>query len=318
MVETLPALPVDLSDLAARAAEFARSSRSAATERAYRSDWTDFSGWCERAGLSPLPAAPATVGAYLSARTGELKVATLHRRLAAITAAHRMAGLGLDGGHPAIARVLAGIRRAYGTRQQAKTAILTEDLRRVVRALPTTLAGIRDKAVLLVGFAGAFRRSELAALDLGDISLSNAGLTITIRRSKTDQDGAGRQVGIPRARKTSVTCPVAALESWLNERTELTNSDALFLGVFHGRLMGRLSGQAIAEIVKRAVNRVGFDPSKFAGHSLRSGFATSAARGGADLAFIMQQTGHNSADVARRYVQAGSLLQNPASKAVKL
>jgi len=316
MVETLPALPVDLSDLAARAAEFARSSRSAATERAYRSDWTDFSGWCERAGLSPLPAAPATVGAYLSARTGELKVATLHRRLAAITAAHRMAGLGLDGGHPAIARVLAGIRRAYGTRQQAKTAILTEDLRRVVRALPTTLAGIRDKAVLLVGFAGAFRRSELAALDLGDISLSNAGLTITIRRSKTDQEGAGRQVGIPRARKTSVTCPVAALESWLNERTELTNSDALFLGVFHGRLMGRLSGQAIAEIVKRAVNRVGFDPSKFAGHSLRSGFATSAARGGADLAFIMQQTGHKSADVARRYVQAGS--QNPASKAVKL
>jgi len=318
MVETLPALPVDLSDLAARAAEFARSSRSAATERAYRSDWTDFSGWCERAGLSPLPAAPATVGAYLSARTGELKVATLHRRLAAITAAHRMAGLGLDGGHPAIARVLAGIRRAYGTRQQAKTAILTEDLRRVVRALPTTLAGIRDKAVLLVGFAGAFRRSELAALDLGDISLSNAGLTITIRRSKTDQEGAGRQVGIPRARKTSVTCPVAALESWLNERTELTNSDALFLGVFHGRLMGRLSGQAIAEIVKRAVNRVGFDPSKFAGHSLRSGFATSAARGGADLASIMQQTGHKSADVARRYVQAGSLLQNPASKAVKL
>jgi len=318
MTETLPALPVDLSDLAARAAEFARSSRSAATERAYRSDWTDFSGWCERAGLSPLPAAPATVGAYLSARTGELKVATLHRRLAAITAAHRMAGLGLDGGHPAIARVLAGIRRAYGTRQQAKTAILTEDLRRVVRALPTTLAGIRDKAVLLVGFAGAFRRSELAALDLGDISLSNAGLTITIRRSKTDQEGAGRQVGIPRARKTSVTCPVAALESWLNERTELTNSDALFLGVFHGRLMGRLSGQAIAEIVKRAVNRVGFDPSKFAGHSLRSGFATSAARGGADLAFIMQQTGHKSADVARRYVQAGSLLQNPASKAVKL
>jgi len=318
MVETLPALPVDLSDLAARAAEFARSSRSAATERAYRSDWTDFSGWCERAGLSPLPAAPATVGAYLSPRTGELKVATLHRRLAAITAAHRMAGLGLDGGHPAIARVLAGIRRAYGTRQQAKTAILTEDLRRVVRALPTTLAGIRDKAVLLVGFAGAFRRSELAALDLGDISLSNAGLTITIRRSKTDQEGAGRQVGIPRARKTSVTCPVAALESWLTERTELTNSDALFLGVFHGRLTDRLSGQAIAEIVKRAVNRVGFDPSKFAGHSLRSGFATSAARGGADLAFIMQQTGHKSADVARRYVQAGSLLQNPASKAVKL
>jgi len=135
MTETLPALPVDLSDLAARAAEFARRSRSAATERAYRSDWADFSGWCDRAGVSPLPAAPATVGAYLSDRAGSLKVATLNRRIAAITVAHRTAGLGLDSGHPAIARVLAGIRRAYGTQQQAKTAILTEDLRRVVRAL---------------------------------------------------------------------------------------------------------------------------------------------------------------------------------------
>ena len=319
MTETLPALPVDLSDLAARAAEFARRSRSAATERAYRSDWADFSGWCDRAGVSPLPAAPATVGAYLSDRAGLLKVATLNRRIAAITVAHRTAGLGLDSGHPAIARVLAGIRRAYGTQQQAKTAILTEDLRRVVRALPTTtLAGVRDKAVLLVGFAGAFRRSELAALDLGDISLSGAGLVITIRRSKTDQEGAGRQVGIPRARKSSVTCPVAALEAWLGERSELTNSEALFLGVCHGRPTDRLSGKAIARIVKRAVTRVGFDPSKFAGHSLRSGFATSAARGGADLAFIMQQTGHKSADVARRYVQTGTLLQNPASRAVKL
>jgi len=319
MTETLPALPVDLSDLAARAAEFARGSRSAATERAYRSDWADFSGWCDRAGVSPLPAAPATVGAYLSDRAGSLKVATLNRRIAAITVAHRTAGLGLDSGHPAIARVLAGIRRAYGTQQQAKTAILTEDLRRVVRALPTTtLAGVRDKAVLLVGFAGAFRRSELAALDLGDISLSGAGLVITIRRSKTDQEGAGRQVGIPRARKSSVTCPVAALEAWLGERSELTNSEALFLGVCHGRPTARLSGKAIAWIVKRAVTRVGFDPSKFAGHSLRSGFATSAARGGADLAFIMQQTGHKSADVARRYVQTGTLLQNPASRAVKL
>ena len=122
MAETLPALPVDLSDLAARAAEFARSSRSAATERAYRSDWADFWNWCGRAGLSPLPASPATVGAYLSARATELKVATLNRRIAAITVAHRTAGLGLDGGHPTIARVLADIRRAHGTRQQAKTS----------------------------------------------------------------------------------------------------------------------------------------------------------------------------------------------------
>jgi integrase len=317
MAEGLPALPVDLSDLGTRAANFARSSRAAATERAYRSDWADFSSWCERAGLLALPAEPATVGAYLTDRAERLKVGTLHRRLAAITAAHRTAGHGLDGGHPAIAAVLSGISRAYGTRPAAKTALVTEDLRRVVRALPTTLAGRRDKALLLTGFAGAFRRSELVQLDLGDISLSAAGVVVTIRRSKTDQEGAGRQLGIPRARKGSVTCPVTALEAWLDERNELA-TPALFVGVIHGRLTDRLSGHAAAQIVKRAVNRVGLDPANFAGHSLRSGFATSAAQGGADLAFIMQQTGHKSADVARRYVQAGSLLHNPASKAVKL
>src|SRR5262245_28972829 len=138
MAETLPALPVDLIRLGTRAAEFARTSRSPATERAYRSDWADFARWCELAGLIALPAEPTTIGAYLSDRADSLKVATLNRRIAAITAAHRMAGQGLDGGHPAIVRVLGGIRRVYGTKQTAKTAILTEDLRRMVRALPAT------------------------------------------------------------------------------------------------------------------------------------------------------------------------------------
>jgi integrase len=320
MVETLPALPVDLVRLGTRAAEFARTSRSPATERAYRSDWADFARWCELAGLIALPAEPTTIGAYLSDRADSLKVATLNRRIAAITAAHRMAGQGLDGGHPAIARVLGGIRRVYGTKQTAKTAILTEDLRRMVRALPATLAGVRDKAVLLVGFAGAFRRSELIAIDLGDLNLTNVGVVITVRRSKTDQEGAGREVGIPRSRR-SATCPVAALEAWLRESQNETDPrySPVFRAIDHGKLTtDRLSGQAVAEIVKKAALRIGLDPARFAGHSLRSGFATSAARGGADLAFIMQQTGHKNADVARRYVQAGKLLDNPASKAVKL
>jgi integrase len=318
MAETLPALPLDLGEIGARAAELARTSRSAATERAYRSDWADFAAWCRDAGLVDLPAEATTVGAYLADRADRLKVATLNRRIAAITAAHRMAGQGFDGGHPAIERVLAGIRRRYGTRPSAKTALLTEDLRRIVRALPASVAGLRDKAVLLVGFAGAFRRSELVAIDIRDLSLSEAGLVITIRRSKTDQEGAGREVGIPRSRK--VTCPVAALEAWLQASAgdERNEQSPVFRAIDHGRLAERLSGQAVAEIVKRAAQRVGLDPAKFAGHSLRSGFATSAARGGADLAFIMQQTGHRSADVARRYVQTGRLLDNPASRAVKL
>jgi integrase len=320
MVETLPALRIDLNAIGARAAAFARLSRSAATERAYGSDWVDFVAWCKSAERPSLPADPITVGAYLSDRSGILKPSTLARRIAAITAAHRLGGHGFDSSHPAVANVMAGIRRTYGTRQDAKTALLTEDLRRVVKSLPATLGGIRDRAVLLVGFAGAFRRSELVALNLEDVQISNAGITVTVRRSKTDQLGAGRELGIPRSRK-SATCPAAALEAWLQESRKFLNpgeigNSPVFRAIDHGKPAGRLGGQAIAKIVKKAAQRVGLDPKRFAGHSLRSGFATSAARGGADLAFIMLQTGHKNADVARRYVHAGKLLDNPASKAV--
>ncbi len=348
-MSALPAAIFDLAEIAARAANFARASRAAATDRAYRSDWADFVKWCDAAQLCALPSEPLTVGAYLTVRACELKVSTLSRRIAAIAAVHRLAGHGLDTKHPAISRVLAGIRRTYGSRQEAKTALLTEDLRRMVRALPATLTGMRDRAVLLVGFAGAFRRSELVALNLADITISNAGLAVTVRRSKTDQEGAGRDLGIPRSRK-SVTCPVAALEAWVQESANFSNPDEsrknqtvspedfstpddgeriehgaadsadspLFRIVDHGKPTGRLSGDGVAQIVKRAAARIGIDPAKVAGHSLRSGFATSAARGGADLAHIMAQTGHKNSDVARRYIQAGNLLQNPASKAVKL
>jgi integrase len=204
--------------------------------------------------------------------------------------------------------------------------------------------GCRDRALLLVCFAAAMRRSELIALDLEDITITQAGLTVLVRRSKTDQEGQGREIGIPRSRK-SATCPVAALEAWLeltggrknspignpdpsgkneNELDEDFSGDRirngpLFRRVDHGRITAdRLTGRAVAEIVKRAAKRVGIDPSKVAGHSLRSGFATSAARGGAGLADIMTQTGHKNADVCRRYIQAGKILQNPASKAVRL
>jgi site-specific recombinase XerD len=166
-----------------------------ATESAYASDWDDFSAWCNSAERLALPAEPVTIGAYLSDRSGILKVSTLNRRLAAITAMHRRCGQSLDGKHPAIALVLAGIRRTYGTRQVAKRALLTEDLRRIVRKLRTdTPGGCRDRAVLLVCFAAALRRSELIALDLDDIAITQAGLTILVRRSKTDQEGQGREV----------------------------------------------------------------------------------------------------------------------------
>jgi site-specific recombinase XerD len=325
-MDRLPAVRPDLAELGQRAAAFARAAHSTATERAYRADWADFLSWCQSVGRAALPAEPITIGAFLSDRSETLKVSTIGRRVAAIANAHRIAGHGLDTSHPAIASVLAGIRRTYGTHQDAKAAILTEDLRRMVKALPqTTLWGVRDRCVLLVGFAGAFRRSELVALDLEDLKITSAGVEILIRRSKTDQEGAGRELGIPRSKKFSATCPVAALEAWLElvkspvHLSDGPSAGPLFRAIDKGRLtQRRLAGETVAEIVKRAASRIGIDPRTVAGHSLRSGFATSAARGGADLAFIMQQTGHKNADVARRYVQRGQLLSNPASKAVKL
>jgi integrase len=312
----LPAPAPDLAKLGSQAADFARNSRAKATAAAYRSDWRHFEGWCARSGLESLPATPATVGAYLADNASHLKFATLARRVAAIAAAHRLADLPFDRSHPAVAAVLSGIQRRFGSRSEAKTALPTEDLRRMVRALPaTTLVGLRDRAVLLVGFAGAFRRSELIALDRADVEISAGGAVIVIRRSKTDQGGAGRELGIPRGRR-SATCPVVALEAWLSAARIVAGP--IFQALDRAHRGERLSGQAVAEIIKRAARRIGLDPGRYAGHSLRSGFATSAARGGAELPFIMQQTGHKSSDVARRYVQQGRLLANPASKAVDL
>src|SRR5579859_8010098 len=212
-IASVPARLDDLPSIGRRAAEFARSSRSAATLRAYESDWADYVKWCMALDLGYLPSEPTTIGAYLSDRAGVLKPSTLARRVAAIGAKHRLAGFAFDNHHPAIANVLSGIRRTFGSRPNAKTAILTEDLRAMVRAIPEGIRGARDRAVLLIGFGGAFRRSELVALDREDCEISHSGVVLTIRRSKTDQEGHGRRVGIPRSKRT---CPVQALERWLN------------------------------------------------------------------------------------------------------
>jgi site-specific recombinase XerD len=324
----MPAPLLTLEELAGRAQDFARATRAPATLRAYRADWTDFTTWCGAAGQTALPASPQTVGLYLAARSERLKVASLRRRLSAIAVAHKLAGLHLDLKHPAVSEVLAGIRRQLGSRSVAKTALSPDDLRRVLQKLPHTLAGTRDRALLLVGFAGAFRRSELAALDLVDIKLNTQGAAILIRRSKTDQAGIGETIGIPRSRR--VTCPVAALEQWISALVAVNRpvvavgpgeiaAEPLFRVIWKGSRLGeRLTGDGVSRIIKRAVARVGLDPALYAGHSLRSGFCTAAAAGGADLALIMQQSRHRSVEVARRYVQAGKIFSNPASKAVGL
>jgi integrase len=330
MAETLPAPLVDLADLGARAADFARASRSVATLRVYRSDWADFSAWCTIVNLERLPADPTTVGWYLTARVDTLSVATLGRRVATIAVAHKLAGHRLDTRHPAIADVLSGIRREYGHRRAPKKAISVDELRAMLRKLPATVAGIRDRAILLIGFAGAFRRSELTALDIGDLNITSRGVAITVRRSKTDQQGQGATIGIPRSRKA--TCPVAALEAWLSRLPiESTyqddrdqNKNTPIMPVFrpvsrHGHIsLLRLSDEALAEVVKNAAKRIGLDPSQYAGHSLRRGFMTAASAAGADLAPIMRQSRHRSVSIAMGYIEQGQIFNNPASKAIGL
>jgi site-specific recombinase XerD len=310
----LPQCDVRLSvvELEKQAADYARNSRASNTLRAYRSDWSAFTGWCESHGLVALPADPTTVSMYLSAEAGRLKTSTLRRRLSSIAVAHAAVGAPNPSDDMNVKATWAGIRRANGTAEMGKAPVLTADLRAMVGALPNSLRGHRDAALLLIGFAGAFRRSELVGLDLEDVADTSDGLVVTLRRSKTDQEGRGRQVGIPPG-TAALTCPVRAFRTWL--AVSGITSGPLFRPVSrHGHLGStRLSDKAVALVVKRAAGAVGLDQSELAGHSLRSGMATSAARAGATEDEIMRQTGHRSVVVLQRYIRMSTLFQGNAA-----
>lgn len=310
-------LPVSLAAYGEQAKDYARNARAKNTRRAYASDWDDFARWCRPYGFVPLPARPETVALYLTALAEALKPSTLRRRLATISQVHQAAGHETSTRAAAVRLVWAGIRRAKGTEQQGKAPAITAELRRMVDTLDDRLIGVRDRALLLLGFAGAFRRSELVALTVGDVQSGHDGLTVTIRKSKTDQEGQGRKVGIPYGSHPH-TCPVRAMAAW-RERAGLSEGP-LFRSVNrHGTLQpGRLSDRAVALIVKRAAQAAGLDPARYAGHSLRAGLATSAAQAGISERSIMAQTGHKSVMVARRYIRDGSLFRDNAAAQVGL
>lgn len=306
-----------LAPVEAAAREYIRQAKAANTVRAYNADWKHFTGWCADHGRQALPASPGTVALYLSALADTHKAATLTRRVSAISQAHQMAGLEPPSAAVEVRAVLAGIRRAKGTAPRVKAPTLTDDIRRMVAALPPGLLGTRDRALLLLGFAGAFRRSELVGLDVSDVAFTPEGLVVTLRRSKTDQEGAGRKVGIP-AGQNHETCPIRALQQWLEAAG--IHEGPLFRYVNrHGRVQpGRLSSYAVALVVKRQASAAGLDPEKYAGHSLRAGLATSAAIAGASERSIMAQTGHRSAAMVRRYIRDGSLFRENAAARVGL
>jgi site-specific recombinase XerD len=307
-----------LAAIETRASEFISRSKAANTVRAYRSDWADFTAWCTRHGQCSLPASPESVTLYLSDLAATRKAGTVSRRLSAIKQAHQSAGVESPNAVTRVVLVMAGIRRTKGTAQTAKTPVSVEDLRGMIAQLPDGLIGIRDRVVLLVGFSGAFRRSELVSLNLEDVQFVREGMVLTLRRSKTDQDGSSRKVGIPQGVNPN-TCPVRSLQQWI-ERSKITTGPLFRPINRHGRLSSskRLSGNSIAGIVKKYAKAVGLDAKDFAGHSLRSGLATSAAAAGASERSIMNQTRHNSLVMVRRYIRDGSLFRENAAAVVGL
>lgn len=278
------------------------------TRRAYQSDFAHFQKW---GGF--VPSRPDHVALYLANFGDKLAAATLSRRLVAIGKAHTTQGFPNPCTSAVVKGTLRGIRRTHGSAQKQATPAIKEDLMEMIAGL-TGLKGIRDRALLLVGFAGAFRRSELVGLNIEDLEFNSQGVIVNLRRSKTDQEGVGRKVGIPHARGT--ICPVAALKTWLE--TSKIDSGRIFRSISrHGRIVGsNLSAHAVGLVVKERAKAAGLDPSKYSGHSLRAGLVTSAAKAGVSSWKIRQQTGHKSDAMLVRYIRDSQIFVDNAAGAV--
>jgi integrase len=286
------------------------------SRRAYRSDWRLFESWCRSHGLACLPAVPETVALYLTALAADHKPSSLERKLTSITKAHQAAGFSTPASmeHAAVSETMKGIRRTLGTAQPGKEPLLTADILQMLDSLDDGLLGSRDRALLLVGFAGGFRRSEIVSLDIEDITETTDGLVIRVRRSKTDPEAKGTTVALPYG-STAATCPVRSYRAWI--AAAAIEAGPAFRSVDrHGRVgSGRLNTGSVARLIKRAAEVAGLDPTNYAGHSLRAGFVTQAFLNGAAEVAIMRQTRHKSLDTLRKYIRDRSLFRdNPAGK----
>lgn len=279
------------------------------TKRAYSADLAHFEGWG-----GAIPATAEMLAAYLAEGAEEYAVATLQRRLASLSKAHAALGSDNPCRSELVKATIRGIRRMRGTAQREAKPILREDLFVMLERMGDRPKDIRDKALLLLGFAGAFRRSELVGLDVADFEHVRQGVVVTLRRSKTDQEGRGRKIGIPVGRTR--WCPVRHLAEWL-DLAGITYGP-IFRGMNrHGHVFDqRLSGEAVSIIVKRRAGAAGFDPNLYSGHSLRAGLATSAAMAGASTWKIRRQTGHASDAMLSRYIRDGDMFTDNAVSAV--
>jgi len=313
---TPPVLP---PVLAGRVNELRQASKAENTRRAYLSDWRAWETWCQAHDLVALPAHPGTVCAYLADQADRVKVSTLRRHLATVSKAHELAGVSSPCRDTSVKDTLAGLRREKGTARSEAPGLLAGDLLATLDTLGSDLSGVRDRALLLVGWCAGLRRSEIAGLTWGDLTPDPAGLVLTLRRSKTDQAGEGRQVGLAREQVNRGACPVYALERWrealAHEGAELVAPGApVFTQVTRwGHLGGALSGQAVGAVIERRTNQAGLSV-RYRGHSLRKGLVQQATLAGVADSAVMATTGHKTVTMLRRYQGQAGLVSKTASK----
>ncbi len=302
-------LITDIKSLELETLKNLRNSKSANTLRAYQADFKDFSVFCARNGLSSMPTEPKILSLYLTHLSASSKFSTLKRRIASISVIHKMKGHYLDTKHPLIMENLHGIKRVKGSNQKAKKPILINDLKLIINAIGQANQSenkkIRDKALIFIGFSGGFRRSELVNIEYEDLEFVNEGVKIFIKRSKTDQSGEGMTKAIPYFDNNNY-CPVISLKEWIN--VSEIKSGKIF----------EISDRSVALIIKKYASLSGLDANRYGGHSLRSGFATSAAESGAEERNIMAMTGHKTTQMVRRYIQEANLFKNNALNKIKI
>ena len=301
-------LVTDVKSLELETLKNLKSSKAVNTLRAYKADFKDFTLFCKKNGLNSIPSEPKVITLYLTHLSKSSKFSTLKRRLASISVIHKLNGHYLDTKHPIITENLLGIKRAKGTYQKAKKPILISDLKLIINAINQDKASknkLVNKALILIGFSGGFRRSELVSVEFEDVEFVKEGLKIFVRRSKTDQSGEGMTKGIPYFTNPEY-CPVVSIKKWIEESK-----------IQSGKIFD-MSDKNVALIIKKYAALAGLDHRKYSGHSLRSGFATSTAELGAEERSIMAMTGHKTTQMVRRYIKEANLFKNNALNKIKI
>jgi site-specific recombinase XerD len=298
-----------------------QNSKANNTLRAYKSDFKDFGLFCAQNGFKSLPSDPKIVSLYLThLSTKDVKMSTLKRRLVSIGVIHKLKGYYLDTKHPSIIENIMGIKRRKGSIQRGKKPLLINILKKLINVIDKEkneeIKKLRDRSIILIGFSGGFRRNEIVSLDYDDLDFVKEGLKINLKRSKTDQFGEGSIKGLPYF-DNSQYCPVISIRKWIE--ISKIKSGPLFRRFNKGSKLSesRLSDQTVALLIKDYLKIAGIESRNYSGHSLRSGFATSAAESGAEERSIMQMTGHKSTEMVRRYIKDANIFKNNALNRLK-